>query len=96
MTGSYWHDLAQFGFVCGKWYFNFKIVFDPSSVIGLPSLSLLWGMRAAWVGRGHCNVNSHSRGDADNNTHENNNQERCYSQPGVEPSLGAWSFTFII
>ena len=66
-----------------------KIVFDPSTVIGLPSLALLWGKRAAWVGRGHYNVNSHSRGDADNNTHENNNQERCYSQPGVEPSLGA-------
>ena len=50
MTGSYWHDLAQFGFVYGKWYLKFKIVFDHSSIIGLPSLALLWGMRAAWVG----------------------------------------------
>ena len=88
VTGSYWHDLAQFGFVYGKWYLKLKIVFDPSSIIGLPSLALLWGMRAAWVGRGHYNVSSHSRGDADNNNHENNHQERCYSQPPVEPSLG--------
>lgn len=39
--GSYWHDLAHFDFVCGKWYLKFKIVSDPGPFFGLPGLALL-------------------------------------------------------